>query len=126
MHSAAQTQLLTLPPVIMASCCAWDKSMVDSDCSPKAFGSCVILTVDHVCCVAPYGKGDATCAVLATAIHHFANLLLGTRFRTAGSLGIKAMQLDPQMPQRSQLVPPGESLDDSPLPNCPVRNIVLT
>ena len=42
---------------------------------------------------------------------------------TAGSLG---MPMDPQLLQSSQPVPPGEPLDDSPLPNCPIRNIVLT
>ena len=30
-HSAAQTQLLTLPPLIVASCCTWDKSMVGNE-----------------------------------------------------------------------------------------------
>ena len=29
-------------------------------------------------------------------------------------------------PQGSQPVPPGESLDDSPLPNCPIRDVGLT
>ena len=31
-----------------------------------------------------------------------------------------------QPPQSSQPVPPGDFLDDSPLPNCPIRDIVLT
>ena len=31
-----------------------------------------------------------------------------------------------QPPQSSQPVPPGEPLDDSPLPNCPIRDIVFT
>ena len=31
-----------------------------------------------------------------------------------------------QLPQSSQPVPPGEPLDDSPLPNCPIRDVVLT
>ena len=31
-----------------------------------------------------------------------------------------------QLPQSSQPVPPGEPLDDSPLPNCPTRDVVLT
>ena len=59
--------------------------MVGSDCSPKALGSCVILTVVHVCSVAPYGRGGATGAFLATAVHHFGNFVLGTPLRTAGS-----------------------------------------
>ena len=33
---------------------------------------------------------------------------------------------DQQLLQSSQPEPPGEPLDDSPLPNCPIRNIVLT
>ena len=49
----------------------------------------VILTVEHVCYVAPYGRGDATGAVRATATHHIGNFVLGTLFRTAGSLGIR-------------------------------------
>ena len=31
-----------------------------------------------------------------------------------------------QLPQSSQPVPPGEPLDDSPLPNCPTRDVVQT
>ena len=31
-----------------------------------------------------------------------------------------------QLPQSPQPVPPGEPLDGSPLPNCPVRDVVLT
>ena len=40
--------------------------------------------------VAAYGRGDATDAVSATAMHHFGNFGLGeTPFRTVGSLGIR-------------------------------------
>ena len=31
-----------------------------------------------------------------------------------------------QLPQSSQPVPPGDPLDDSPLPNCSIRDVVLT
>ena len=34
--------------------------------------------------------------------------------------------IDQPLSQSSQPVPPGEPLDNSPLPNCPIRNIVLT
>ena len=130
-HSAAQTPLLPLPLQITASCCTWDKSMVGNDCSPKALGSCVILTVGPARSVAPYGRGDATDAVSATAIHHFGNFGLGTPFRTVGSLGIRTKlrggtSIDQQLLQNSQPVHPGEPLDDGPLPNCPIRNVVLT
>ena len=80
-HSAAQTPLLTLPLLITASCCTWDKCMVGNDCSPKASGSCVILTVGPAWSVAPYGRGDATPATVRTS-----SGALGTPFRTVGSL----------------------------------------
>ena len=34
--------------------------------------------------------------------------------------------MDRRLFQSSQLVPPGEPLDDSPLPTCPIQNIVPT
>ena len=40
--------------------------------------------------------------------------------------GAAETSMDPQLPQSSQLVPPGDPLDDSPLPNSPIRDIVLT
>ena len=127
----------------MASCCTWDKSMVDSDCFPKTLGSCVRGAC--VLCIAIRSR-DATGAVLATATHHFGNFVLGTPFRKAGSMGISVylvearpwinnghqdaaasrLALEQQLPQSSPPVPPGEPLDDSPLPNCPIRDAVLT
>ena len=89
MHSAAQTPLLALPLLITASCCTQDKRTVGNDYSPKASGSCVILTVRPAWSVGPYGRGDATDAVSATAMHHFGNFVLETLFRTVGSLGIR-------------------------------------
>ena len=71
-----------------ATCCTNNFSLISCSTMARriqnqnALGSCDILTVRHVCSVAPYGRGDATGAVLATAIHHFGNCVLETPFRT--------------------------------------------
>ena len=52
-------------------------------------------------------------------------LRVGDTFRDQDAAA-SSLATGQQLPQSSQPVPPGEPLDDSPLPNCPIRDVVLS
>ena len=63
--------------------------------------------------------------------HPLHELRVGVPFRIDDSPGIRMQRLAMRplissLPQSSRPVPPGEPLDDSPLPNYPIRDIALT
>ena len=119
MHSAIEIPPLKKHPPTEVSCTE------DSYCSQIALGKCAASTVQHASHVAKPDHNDATDAAFATAMLHSVNFV-----STDDSPDIR-MQRSPgaaadQLPQSSQPVPPGDPLDDSPLPNCPTWDITRT
>ena len=112
-------------------CSTWVKNTEDSNCSQKALGNCVVSTVQPASYVALSDRNDATDAALATAIPPLRELRAGDTFQGRRQPGHQnaapsGAAADQQPPQSSQPVPPGDPLEDSPLPNCTIRDIVFT
>ena len=115
-------------PRITASCCTWFRSTVDNSSFMKALPSCAISTVPPVFFVTQSGRGDVTDAATAKGYSTPRSrcwwYLPGPL--TTWTPGCSARGLAHRTPNfftaRSQC----HLLDDSPLPNCPIRDIVVT
>ena len=113
-------------PPAQVSCSTWGRSTVVRCCLKTVWDKCVGL-IDRLVCRSQRCRRCNSCG-FDTALR---KLKVGDTFQdrrqpghqdTAAS-GAAAGQ---HLPQNSQPVPPGEPLDDSPLPNCPSRDVVLT
>ena len=92
--------------------------------------ACMICGAVRSCRCNRCDHNDANDAASATAVHHSANFVSDTfqdrrqpGHQNAAPDGAAA---DQQPPQSSQPMPPGDPLDDSPVPNYPSRDITLT
>ena len=111
---------------ITASCCTWSRSTGDNGCSQKAMRSSGTSIAQPEKLVTPSGRGDVADAPSAEVILR-SETLLAIPLRTVANPGTRMQRLAVQQsPQGSQPVPPGDLLDDRPLPNCPVRDVLLT
>ena len=122
MRSAVHIPPLTKDPLTRVSCSTWVKNTEDSNCSQKALGNCAVSTVQPASFVALPDHNGATNAASVRAIPHSVNFVWAISFRTDDSWDIRVQR----PPISSQPVHPGGPLDDSPLPNCPTREITLT
>ena len=130
MRSAAQLLTLAWRLPAQVSCSTWGRSTVVRCCLKTVWDKCVGLIDRLVCSAGQSGRSAVAGATPAGSIR-LSELKVGDKFQdrrqpghqdTAAS-GAAAGQ---HLPQNSQPVPPGEPLDDSPLPNCPSRDVVLT
>ena len=115
-------------PRTTASCCTWFRSTGDNSSPKKALA---ILTEPPALPVTQSGRDNAAAATSAEAILPFETFLVGDTFQDRRQPGHQdaALEGSPivhQPPRSSQRVPPGDPLDDSPLPNFPILDIVLT
>ena len=123
-RSAIQILPLTKHPPTAPSCTTWVKNMEDSNCFQKALDICALWTVHPAWSVALPDRVFATAAasarVITTPRPSCCRFLSGQTTartsqcsarwrarRSATSLGLTACA-------------PGDPLDDSPLPNCPL------
>ena len=87
------------------------------------WGNCAGLVARPASSVALSDDNDVVGATVAEATLLSANFALGTPSKADDSPGIRTAAasgpaVGHQLPQGSQPVPPGEPLDDNPLPNC--------
>ena len=124
MHNAAQIPPLTKHPPTDASCSTWSKNTEDSDCSQRALGNCAVPTGQPASLVALSDHSGATDAALCNSNTPLRELLVLDIFQDRRQPGHRNAALGGAA--ADQPVPPGEPLDDSPLPNCPIRDTVFT
>ena len=102
--------------------CTWFRSTGDNGCFQNALRSSAISIVQPEKIVTPSGRGDVVDAPSAEVILRSETFLLAIPFRTVANPDTRmqrpaARPPVQQPPQSSQPVPPGDSLNDSPLPN---------
>ena len=117
-------------PLTKASCCTWFRNTGDNSSSKKALHSHVILTELPVSLVTISSRRCPRCN-LCKSDSPLRDLAVGDIFQDRRQPGHQhaTAQGSPtihQPLQNSQPVPPGDPLDDSPLPNCPIWDVVLT
>ena len=128
MRNVVQIAPLIWHPQMEVSC---------STCGKDTEGSCCLQTVlgqlrqlNRQACVGLRGLSGRRCNFCGSDTP-LRELRVGDAFQgrrqsghqNAVAGGTAASQ---QLPQSSQPVPPGEPLDDSPLPNCPILDVVRT
>ena len=96
-------------------------------CLQTLWDNCAGLIARLASSVALSDRSGVASATTAEATLFSANFAWETLSRTDDSLGIRTLRSAVRQPVNNSLrVPPGEPLDDSPLPNCPTRDVVLT
>ena len=123
--------MLTEQPPTTASCCTWFKNAGGNNCFQRALDGCAISTVQLVWSVPQSGRDAATSSACVRLIHRSETFVLAIPFTTDVGPDIRvqlprARAADQQPPQGSQLVPSDDPLDDSPPPNCPIRDTTST
>ena len=122
MHSAVQILPLTWHPQTEVSCSTWG-----SCCFQTAWSNCTVSTALPVSLVAPSGRDVVADAPFAEVILSSENFVLVIPFRIDDSLDVRVQRPTvPPLVSSPLKGPPGKPLDDSPLPNCPIRDIALT
>ena len=102
----------------------------DSCCSLTALGNFAVSTAHPASNVALSDHNDAVDAAFATAIP-LRELRVGDTFQDRRQPGHQSAvpggaAADQQPPRSSRRVPPGDLLDDRPLPDCAILDIALT
>ena len=121
MRSVVQIPPLLWHPLTEVSCSMWGKNMVDACCLQDSVGLlCWLNRQPCVACGTVRSQRCRRCNFSAGALE-----TPSKHRRQPGHQNAAVRRLVRQLPQSSQPVPPGEPLDDSPLPNCPIRDVVL-
>ena len=125
-HNVVQILQLSEEPRTASSCCTWFRSS-----SPKrALPCCAISTAPPVKPVTFRSRRCRRCSFCRSDAPT-RNLIVGDIFQDRGQPGHQdaapgGLPSVCQPLHSSQPVPPGDPLDDSPLPTCSIRDIVLT
>ena len=123
MRSAVQLPTPTWHPLMEVSCSIWSRSTEVKSCFKTVWDTYAGSIARFASSVALSDRSAVAGATSAGSTLLSENFTLGTPSRTDDSPGIRV-----QRPVVQQAVSnsPGEPLDDSPLPNCPIRDVVLT
>ena len=111
------------------SCSTWGRSTEVRCCLHTVWDNCADSIARLVCTAAPADHSGVAGATTGEVTLLSAIFALG--FQAVGQPGIRTQAasgtaVGQQLPQGPQPAPPGEPLDDSPLPNCSIRDVVLT